>query len=96
MSVETIAKVACITMFLLFAYFMIGGYTPCNPSLNSNPRSPIEISQFESYETGAPINTQYIDNNYANGELNKVILPNQNYRDNIDKNIYQRGPYINF
>ena len=100
MSTEAIAKVACITMFLLFAYFMIGSYTPCNPTLNRTYHGLKEISPFDPYEKNydydMSYNTKHIDNKYTNNELNKVTLPIKKYNDNRDKNIYQRGPYINF
>ena len=51
MSAEAIAKAVCITLFLLFAYFMIGSYTPCNPTLTRTYRNIKDISHFDTYDT---------------------------------------------
>ncbi len=101
MTAEAVAKVVGITLFLLFAYFMIGSYTPCNPTLNRTYRNMKDISHFDPYNTNyddynysVPYNTRRKDNEYTNNELNKVTLPIKNYSNS--QNIYQRGPYINF
>lgn len=45
LTAEIVVKVTCAVLFLLFAYFMIGGYTPCN----DNKTYPIGARMFNEH-----------------------------------------------
>jgi hypothetical protein len=98
MKLEDFVQLSLILLFLIFAYFMIGGYTPCPERyypLNSsyNQRSNEYMSCTDCDDIG-----------YAGYGVDRSsprsIIPE--YRSSssgaypVDKNIYQMGPYLNF
>ncbi len=100
MIVESVVKVIMIVTFLLYAYFMIGGYTACskNAQVYDLYNKNYDLYRNLHSDPNSHIDTTYRDRNYVDNELNKVILPspvniNSEYE---NKNIYQRGPYLNF
>lgn len=86
MTTEILIKVMLVVLFLLYAYFMIGGYTPC-PFEKPYPEYFNEYEyMMESTNRSLCLNSQSYDQNYENTFYNRKA----------DKNIYQMGPYLNF
>lgn len=95
MSSETIIKVFLVVLFLLYAYFMIGGYTPC-PMQRPYPGYSNPYEHMDSPCTSRPYYhspTPYSFDPYSMSET-----PHQESRDysRNDKTIYQMGPYLDF
>ena len=79
MSAETLIKVSLVILFLLYAYFMIGGPTPCPcPLSNSIPNINFNSQQLPYSPIVYPTNTYHGPTNNS-----------------FDKNIYQMSPYLN-
>lgn len=104
MSVETLVKISLIVLFLLFAYFMIGGYTPCPsqyypmyPEYGEHMRAS-NCDGFSCHrhnlDRGYNYNTVYPDGSIEE-ELRKVGSPYPKSGSVNGKNIYQMGPYLN-
>lgn len=94
MKPENIVSVIFITLFLLFAYFMIGGYTPCG-----------EYRYYENHDISPKNHTRPIlDFSHVYRPVNSYVnRPEDTYTskhiDNSDalfnKSIYEYGPYLN-
>src|SRR5579872_4940373 len=99
MSLETVVKVSLIILFLLFAYFMIGGYTPCTYSYHY---SCIDIDNNTNINENILYENISYDN-FQNNEFSKIpssdfsndMYPNKDIYPGKNKNIYQMGPYLN-
>lgn len=100
MNIESVIKVLLIVLFLLFAYFMIGGYTPCKSEFFPIPNNSHEVSFSDnsnySYSRNQNQNKNKQSANYVEEELDKVQFTQPINRNGQDKNIYQNGPYLNF
>lgn len=98
MSGETIIKVTLVVLFLLYAYFMIGGYTPC-PTQRPYPGysngyeymdSPCDSRPY--YHPQQPQPYPYSGPMYPD----PMIINEKAWDQNANRNIYQMGPYLNF
>jgi hypothetical protein len=92
MTTETAVKVIVIVVFLLYAYFMIGGYTPCNTSIDQRISTVghrlSTVDHFKNCGCHDYHNYHnYVNDNYSNLQSKSSFLP--------EKNIYQNGPYLN-
>lgn len=86
MTTETAVRVIVIVVFLLYAYFMIGGYTPCNVNDKIIQTKP-SIDHFKN--CGCHNNHNHTYDYYPNisNTSNTLFEPK--------KTIYQNGPYLN-
>jgi hypothetical protein len=94
MSAETLIKVSLVILFLLYAYFMIGGYTPCSyPYSYPYPCSYSNGMLINNSQQIAHVPMLYPTNNspIINSPINNNATNNSS-----DKNIYQMSPYLNF
>lgn len=93
MGLDTVIKVTLVSLFLLFAYFMIGGYTPCIDKSCAYPLNTVFIDE-HMYPHHTVINYNNNDN-FQTNELNKIPSFNSSVDMYPNKNIYQMGPYLN-
>ncbi|VBB18567.1 hypothetical protein YASMINEVIRUS_1030 [Yasminevirus sp. GU-2018] len=103
MNAEAVIKATLVVMFLLFAYFMIGGYTPCPDRFY--PLNSVYGREFMSNCGGScdsprsyyPGTNSYPNNNNnsADSDLAQIGSPVPRFNGFNDMNLYQKGPYMN-
>lgn len=97
MSAETIIKVTLVVLFLLYAYFMIGGYTPCpaqRPYPGYSNGYEYMDSPCDSRPYYHPTPQPHTDTFYR--EPSRATNSEFSNPRSLDGNIYQMGPYLNF
>lgn len=96
MKPENIVSVIFITLFLLFAYFMIGGYTPCG-EYRYYDNHDVPTKYHTIYPTFAHM--AYGQTNSQYNSQHKPVYDSNIYDSNTDlssnKSIYEYGPYLN-
>ena len=94
---ETVIKVTLVVLFLLYAYFMIGGYTPaCNTYPIDNFTRDCAYGQHNynhhhNYSDTYPLS----HGSYSEYNLGEIPQSPTFNGDTSHRNIYQSGPYLN-
>ena len=101
---ETIIKVTFAVLFLLYAYFMVGGYTPCVYP-NCQYVDPVYLPNYRQQYNNFPPPTYQSYPSYPSypstvPAAQPIPVNNDNQYPAVyypqNKNIYQMGPYLDF
>lgn len=93
MAGETVIKVTFVVLFLLYAYFMIGGYTPCRERFQEGVAMIDNRVGICSRQDMFNMPNGYIQHPYVNTPPYNPY-PNDSF--DGSRTIYQMGPYLNF